>query len=421
MTTPRTILRDQLSRIASRLEKAKEGDLDALESLLQPLKAVAAEIAAPAAMRTMAQRLSSSVQGMIDGESSMDDGVTRLSQGVAKLMSSFDAIGPSALLDEDREESDGPVTETVNAPAGKTASAAVPAPTSPPTPAAPTPSPAPASAPAATNATADSEDLELLARFVDRQKGELEGFEVALLEREKGVGAGEEFVRRYLHTLKGEFGVLDLPEWADIIHSVESLLETNDIGTEGLLRLKDLLQERLGLLNTLQGKIVSPEDIAWILGGTRSGAAAPPNHDKPRSPEASQTNPVEPVSQPESDPFSNFGLDSSFLVDFISEGGDHIRNIEKSLLCLEVNPTDDESLNMVFRSCHTLKGLAGFLELKEIQRLAHAAENLMDRARNHQIVLGPQHVDVLLETTDMFRGLVDGLEKMLSGETYQPP
>jgi two-component system chemotaxis sensor kinase CheA len=36
-------------------------------------------------------------------------------------------------------------------------------------------------------------------------------------------------------------------------------------------------------------------------------------------------------------------------------------------------------------------------------------------------VLGPQHVDVLLETTDMFRGLVDGLEKMLSGETYQPP
>jgi len=263
--------------------------------------------------------------------------------------------------------------------------------------------------------------LELLARFVDRQKGELEGFEVALLEREKGVGAGEEFVRRYLHTLKGEFGVLDLPDWADIIHSVESLLETNDIGTEGLLRLKDLLQERLGLLNTLQGKIVSPEDIAWILGGTRSGAAAPPNHDKPRSPEASQTNPVERVSQPEPDPFSSFGLDSSFLVAFISEGGDHIRNIEKSLLCLEVNPTDDESLNMVFRSCHTLKGLAGFLELKEIQRLAHAAENLMDRARNHQIVLGPQHVDVLLETTDMFRGLVDGLEKMLSGETYQPP
>ncbi|MEK7395157.1 MAG: Hpt domain-containing protein, partial [Fibrobacterota bacterium] len=421
MPTPRTTLRDQLNRIASRLEKAKDGDLDALDSLLQPLKAVAAEIAAPAAMRTMAQRLSSSVQGMIDGESSMDDGVTRLSQGVAKLIASFDAIGPSALLDEEREESNGPTTESVTAPAGSASAAANPP--SSPTSIAQTPSATPtlAPAPATPNPTADSEDLELLARFVDRQKGELEGFEVALLEREKGVGAGDEFVRRYLHTLKGEFGVLDLPDWAEIIHSVESLLETNDIGTEGLLRVKDLLQERLGLLNTLQGKIVSPEDIAWILGGTRNGAKSQPDHGKPQASIASETESVEPVSQAETDPFSSFGLDSSFLVDFISEGGDHIRNIEKSLLCLEVNPTDDESLNMVFRSCHTLKGLAGFLELKEIQRLAHAAENLMDRARNHHIVLGPQHVDVLLETTDMFRGLVDGLEKMLSGETYQPP
>jgi len=176
------------------------------------------------------------------------------------------------------------------------------------------------------------------------------------------------------------------------------------------------LQERLGGLHTTVGKIVSPEDIAWVLGGTRGGATVQPEEEQPV-----KTENVVEENPPETDPFSSFGLDSSFLVDFISEGGDHIRNIEKSLLCLEVTPTDDEALNMVFRSCHTLKGLAGFLELKEIQRLAHAAENLMDRARNHQIVLRPQHVDVLLETTDMFRGLVDGLEKMLAGETYQPP
>jgi len=422
MPTPRTILRDQLSRIASRLDKAKDGDLDALQSLLEPLKAVSAEIAAPAAMRTMAQRLSSSVQGMIDGESSMDDGVTRLAQGVAKLMTSFEAIGPSPLLDEEREEAGIVPTEIVKA---------SPVPPTPPPPAPPAPiassAPAkavvesPVAANAAPQASADAEDLELLRRFVDRQKGELEGFEVALLEREKGIGGGDEFVRRYLHTLKGEFGVLDLPDWAEIIHSVESLLETNDIGTEGLLRLKDLLQERLGGLHTVQGKIVSPEDITWILAGARGGAAAQPANEPAHVAEPEKTETVETSEQPETDPFSSFGLDSSFLVDFISEGGDHIRNIEKSLLCLEVTPTDDEALNMVFRSCHTLKGLAGFLELKEIQRLAHAAENLMDRARNHQIVLRPQHVDVLLETTDMFRGLVDGLEKMLSGETYHPP
>ncbi|HQF56110.1 MAG TPA: Hpt domain-containing protein [Fibrobacteria bacterium] len=357
--------------------------------MLAPLAAIASEIAAPAAMRTMAKRLGGSVQSMVDGESSMDDGVVRLAQGVDKLQHSFESIGPNPLLDvplPESDESESPASDGDNM-------FDVPLDSIPE-------HPEPIS-------VHDPEDLDLLKRFIDRQKGELEEFEVAVIEREKGDGTGDDHVKRYLHTLKGEFGVLDLAEWAELIHAVESLLETGGIGTEGLLRLKDLIEERLPSMNSRHGRIVSPEDVARVL----------ERKERP-APEVAQAIADEAPSE---EPVSSFGLDTSFLVDFIAEGGDHIRVIEKSLLKLEVTPTDEESLNLVFRSCHTLKGLAGFLELKEIQRLAHAAENLMDRARNKQIVLRPQHVDVLLETTDMFRGLVDGLEKMLGGEAYTPP
>ena len=389
MPTPRSILRDQLTRTTAALKRVVEGDLDALDGMLAPLAAIASEIAAPAAMRTMAKRLGGSVQSMVDGESSMDDGVVRLAQGVDKLQHSFESIGPNPLLDvplPESDESESPASDGDNM-------FDVPLDSIPE-------HPEPIS-------VHDPEDLDLLKRFIDRQKGELEEFEVAVIEREKGDGTGDDHVKRYLHTLKGEFGVLDLAEWAELIHAVESLLETGCIGTEGLLRLKDLIEERLPSMNSRHGRIVSPEDVARVL----------ERKERP-APEVAQAIADEAPSE---EPVSSFGLDTSFLVDFIAEGGDHIRVIEKSLLKLEVTPTDEESLNLVFRSCHTLKGLAGFLELKEIQRLAHAAENLMDRARNKQIVLRPQHVDVLLETTDMFRGLVDGLEKMLGGEAYTPP
>ncbi len=363
--------------------------------MFEPLLAIAAEIAAPAAMRTMATRLASSVRSMVDGESSMDDGVVRLAQGVEKLFRSFETLGPNNLLDEERDTGANPSLAE------------------PP----PPPEPPPSLCADSTASTRDAEDLDLLRRFVDRQRAELEEFEVAVLEREKGVGSGDDYVRRYLHTLKGEFGVLDLPCWAELIHGVETLLETRSIGTEGLLRLKDLLHEKLGSLHTHEGGEVSPSEASAVLGAGASSLPEPPSEP----PIVEEASPLPIEDAPSEDPVSNLGLDTSFLVDFIAEGGDHIRVIEKALLRLEVSPTDDESLNLVFRSCHTLKGLAGFLELKEIQRLAHVAESLMDRARNHQILLAPQHVDVLLETTDMFRGLVDGLEKSLAGEAYHPP
>jgi len=348
-------IRQDLAELRISLEK---GEIKLVSSLIPQLEALCEMGGIPGAMRTLARRLAGMAAAMGPEGDRPQKEVAKLIQGLAKLEHSMEEPPAKGLQ--------------------QSASAPPKGPTAP-----------------------GSEEMDLLERFASRQRTELEEFEVAILEREKGAADGDEFVKRYLHTLKGEFGVLDLGEWSGLLHEVETELEEKRLGTEGLLRLKDLIGERLGTLDSPRGRIVSAEDRQTVFG-------APPSQF-----------PTAPTNDPSTS--TDFAGDPSFLVDFIAEGGDHIHSIEKSLLKLEINPTDEESINLVFRSCHTLKGLAAFLELKEIQRLAHAAENLMDRARNHAIVLGGQHVDVLLEATDAFRTLVDGLERQVTGLPWEPP
>ena len=63
--------------------------------------------------------------------------------------------------------------------------------------------------------------------------------------------------------------------------------------------------------------------------------------------------------------------------------------IEAQVLTIERDPRDAEALNSVFRGFHTIKGLAGFLELWEVQKLAHEVETVLDRARNSQLTITP--------------------------------
>ena len=68
------------------------------------------------------------------------------------------------------------------------------------------------------------------------------------------------------------------------------------------------------------------------------------------------------------------------ISDFIGEATEHLENVEAGMLEMEDKPDDTEVLNTVFLAFHTIKGMAGFLNLAQIGALAHAAENLLDCA-----------------------------------------
>ncbi len=88
---------------------------------------------------------------------------------------------------------------------------------------------------------------------------------------------------------------------------------------------------------------------------------------------------------------------------------------------MERDPCDSEALNSIFRGFHTMKGLAGFLELWDIQKLAHEVEAVLDRARNFELKITPTAIDVILESADHLRRWMAHLEATLQQNPTDAP
>lgn len=113
--------------------------------------------------------------------------------------------------------------------------------------------------------------------------------------------------------------------------------------------------------------------------------------------------------------------DPELLSDFVMEVREHLATIESQLLSIEREPSNSEALHTIFRAFHTIKGLSGFLELWEIQKLAHQVETVLDKARNSQLAITPAAIDVFLESADYLKRWVAHLEAELQKQPTQAP
>ena len=136
---------------------------------------------------------------------------------------------------------------------------------------------------------------------------------------------------------------------------------------------------------------------------------------------ASLQNALEAPAQEQPPQDRSLALDPELISDFIVESREHLVNIEAQVLTLEREPFDSEALNAVFRGFHTIKGLAGFLELWEVQKLAHEVETVLDRARNSEWTINPAGIDVILESSDYLRRWLVHMEASLHHEASEAP
>jgi two-component system chemotaxis sensor kinase CheA len=113
--------------------------------------------------------------------------------------------------------------------------------------------------------------------------------------------------------------------------------------------------------------------------------------------------------------------DLALVQDFVTEARGHIESAEASILALDENPQNSEAINAIFRAFHTIKGVAGFLNLKQIGALAHSAENLLDLARQGTLSLSGDAVDVVLCAIDLMKVLVENVAKAAQGDMVIPP
>ncbi len=113
--------------------------------------------------------------------------------------------------------------------------------------------------------------------------------------------------------------------------------------------------------------------------------------------------------------------DASLVQEFIAEARSHLESAEAQLLKVEEQPDDPEAVNAIFRAFHTIKGVAGFLNLQQISALAHAAENLLDLARQGRLRLVGTAVDLVLESVDVMKALIALLEDAMQKSTPVAP
>jgi len=114
-----------------------------------------------------------------------------------------------------------------------------------------------------------------------------------------------------------------------------------------------------------------------------------------------------------SEDMPDFLQDVELLTGFIEETTEHLESIEVNVLELENDPEDSEIINNIFRPFHTIKGVAGFLNLVKIQKMAHCTENLLDDVRNEIRPMDSQVIDVVLNVGDFLRAMVENIKLVL--------
>ena len=97
------------------------------------------------------------------------------------------------------------------------------------------------------------------------------------------------------------------------------------------------------------------------------------------------------------------------LVDFLTETNEGLAELDVALVKLERNPADEATLSLIFRLVHTIKGTCGFLGLGRLEKVAHAAENVLGKLRDKQLALTGDVITNVLFAIDQIKEIVTTL------------
>ena len=104
---------------------------------------------------------------------------------------------------------------------------------------------------------------------------------------------------------------------------------------------------------------------------------------------------------------------------FLDESREHLDNIEEKTLGLRAH-ADPGVLNGLFRALHTVKGIAGFLGLNDIQKLSHRLESVFDAVRQGKLKATEEATMRLLAGLDRLQDQIAALGRGLEARTNVP-
>ena len=107
----------------------------------------------------------------------------------------------------------------------------------------------------------------------------------------------------------------------------------------------------------------------------------------------------------------------AIFADFLQEAEDGLTAADEILMNAEHAPVSPSDVNALFRVFHTIKGVAGFLDLDEIGSLAHITETLLGNARDGTYVIDSIGVDALISAVATVRKLLSLIAQAVKAGT----
>lgn len=98
---------------------------------------------------------------------------------------------------------------------------------------------------------------------------------------------------------------------------------------------------------------------------------------------------------------------SQYLDIFIDETKEHLQSLNEQLLILEREPDNSDTINEIFRAAHSLKGMAGTMGYKRMQKLTHDMENAFSEIRNGKMKVSSDLMDALFKGLDALESYLD--------------
>jgi two-component system chemotaxis sensor kinase CheA len=98
---------------------------------------------------------------------------------------------------------------------------------------------------------------------------------------------------------------------------------------------------------------------------------------------------------------------SQYMGMYIDGSKENLDLMDKHLLALEQDSSNLEAVGEIFRAAHTLKGMSATMGFEKVAHLTHVMENILDKLRNHQLDVTAPIIDLLFETFDVLRVLIN--------------
>ncbi|MFZ5570561.1 MAG: Hpt domain-containing protein [Thermodesulfobacteriota bacterium] len=237
---------------------------------------------------------------------------------------------------------------------------------------------------------------------------------------------------RLFHSIKGTAGFLQFNEVVKVTHEAETLLDMIRSGklemdrrnTDVLCRTCDIVNSFLDQIESTGSDTGFEAEARAIIDGLKAciqskpgeviSVQPPPRGKHPETAPAAEIQATEPTIETTADAdgaLNQLLLTPEMMERFVEEALEQLEVVEESMLKLQEEPDNKETIQEAFRSLHSFKGNCGFSGFADLEKLAHKTETVMDNLKEGLLQVDPSTIQTMLYMVDIFNQAMADISK----------